>query len=115
MEELVFKSDREQTWLEGENGEKLALIDYPEIRPGVVNIVHTEVGPNLEGQGIAGKMTQAAAEQLRSEGRKAVLTCSYAVKWFAKHPEYADILEDPEAEAKKAQMYGGPACGIKKS
>lgn len=112
---MEFLSNNEQTWLPGEDGKKLALIDYPEIRPGVVNIVHTEVDPSLGGQGIAGRLTQAVAEQLRSEGRKAVLTCSYAVKWFSKHPEYADVVDDPEEEAKKAEMYGGPACGIRRS
>ena len=113
--ELSFLSSKEQTWLPGDDGSKLALIDYPEIRPGVVNIVHTEVDPGLGGQGIAGKLTQTVAEQLRREGRKAILTCSYAVKWFAKHPEYSDVLDDPEAEAQKAELYGGPACGIRRN
>ena len=48
------------------------------------------------------------------DGRKAVLSCSYAVKWFSKHPEYADVLEDPEAEAKRAEQMGGPACGLRR-
>lgn len=36
---------------------------------------------------------KAAAEQLRSQNRKAVLTCSYAVNWFGKHPEYEDVVK----------------------
>ena len=52
--------------------------------------------------------------QSRREGKKAILTCSYAIRWFRMHPEYQDLLEDPEEEAGKAQMLAGPACGIRR-
>ena len=55
----------------------------------------------------------AVAERLRAEGVKAELSCSYSVRWFARHPEFSDILADPEAEARRAQEYGGPACGLR--
>ena len=67
---MEFKSDQAKTWLEDENGKKIALLDHPEVRPGVVNIVHTEVDPSLGGQGIAGKITQAVAEELREKGTR---------------------------------------------
>ena len=110
---MDFKTDRTKTWLEDENGRQIAVLDYPEIRPGVVNLVHTEVDGSLKGQGIAGKITQFVADQLREDGRKAELTCSYSVRWFSKHPEYEDVLADPEEERRKAAELAGPACGIK--
>ena len=111
---MDFQREQGTIFLEDENGRKIAEINFPEVRPGVVNIVHTEVDPSLGGQGIAGKLTKEAAEQIRREGKKAVLTCSYAIRWFQKHPEYQDLLEDPEAEAQKAQELAGPACGIRR-
>ena len=111
---MEFKSDKSKTWLEDDNGKQIALLDHPEVRPGVVNIVHTEVDPSLGGQGIAGQITQAVAEELRKKGLKAELTCSYAIRWFAKHLEYADVLADPDKEKQKADMLAGPACGIKR-
>ena len=111
---MEFKSDKSKTWLEDDKGKQIALQDHPEVRPGVVNIVHTEVDRSLGGQGIAGKITQAVAEELRKKGLKAELTCSYAIRWFAKHPEYADVLADPDKEKQKADMLAGPACGIKR-
>ena len=78
-----------------------------------MNFNHTQVDPSLSGQGIAGKLVREAAEQLRADGRKAVLTCSYAIQWFSQHPEYEDILEDPEGEKRKACEMDGPACGIR--
>ena len=112
--ELVYKSDNNKSWIEDENGKQVALIEYPQIKPGLVNIVHTEVLPEMNGQGLAGKLTEYAANELRKLGLKAELTCSYAIRWFSKHPEYNDVLNDPEAEAKKAAELAGPACGIQK-
>ena len=71
----------------------LAEVDFPELEPGLVDINHTFVDDSLRGQGVAGKLMEAAADHLRSERKKAVLSCSYAVKWFEKHPEYQDILK----------------------
>ena len=54
---MEFKFDEAKTWIEDENGKQVAVLDHPEVRPGVVNLVHTEVDPSLGGQGIAGKIT----------------------------------------------------------
>ena len=80
---MEFKSNEAKTWLEDENGKQVAVLDHPEVRPGVVNLVHTEVDPSLGGQGIAGKITQAVADSLREKGLKAELSCSYSIKWFS--------------------------------
>lgn len=111
---MNFKSTKYCTWLEDENGKRIAVLEYPEVKPGIVNLTHTEVDPSMSGQGIAGKITEHVANLLREDGRKAELSCSYAIKWFQKHPEYADVLADPEAEAEKIKNLGGPACGIKR-
>ena len=110
---MEFKSDGIKTWLEDENGKQIALLDHPEVRPGVVNLMHTEVDPSLGGQGIAGKITRTVADRLREKGLKAELTCSYSIRWFSKHPEYEDVLTDPQMEKRKAEELAGPACGIK--
>ena len=92
----AFRTDGEKTWLEDEAGQWLARLDHPAVGQGVVDLTHTVVDPAFGGQGIAGRLTQTVAEWLRSSGLKAKLTCSYAVKWFAEHPEYADVLAAPE-------------------
>lgn len=89
---MIFKNNDEKTWLEDEAGKEIARIDHSVICPGVVNILHTEVDPSYGGQGIAGKITQELADRLRKEGMKAELSCSYAVKWFSTHPDYADVV-----------------------
>ena len=111
-EARTFRTDGERTWLEDETGRQIALLEHPQVRPGVVNLAHTEVDPSFGGQGIAGRITETVAKQLRAGGTKAELSCSYSIKWFAQHPEYADVLADPEEEVRKAEMLAGPACGL---
>ena len=69
-----------------------AEIFFPEGPDGYYNITHTIVNKPLQGHGIAGLLTLAAAEKIRTAGKTTRLTCSYAIKWFSEHPEYNDIL-----------------------
>lgn len=89
---MEFKSNDNRIWLEDADGNEVAFLEYAEERPDVVNILHTVVDDSLAGRGIAGELNKAGAEKLRSEGKKAVLSCSYSVHWFEKHPEYQDVL-----------------------
>lgn len=111
---MEYIEEKNRVYLENDEGMRVAVIDFPEIKEGVVDINHTEVDKSLAGQGIAGILTQKAVDVLRKDNRKAVLTCSYAVKWFAKHPECEDVLLDPVKEREKAKMVQGPACGIRR-
>lgn len=74
----------------------IAQVTFPAVKDGVVNIDHTFVDESLRGQGVAGQMMQAVANQLREQQQKAILTCSYAIKWFEKHPEYANLKAPTE-------------------
>ncbi len=74
-------------YAENENGEVVAEITYT-VNGDTATINHTFTDDSLRGQGIAGKLVQAAAEQILADGYKVNATCSYAVKWLSKHPEY---------------------------
>ena len=75
-----------------ENGAVLAEVTFPADGEGTVNIDHTFVDEALRGQGMAGKLMDACAQELERAGLKAHPTCSYAVSWFEKHPEWAHLL-----------------------
>lgn len=75
-----------------ENGKILAEVCYPAGDDGAVDICHTYVDGALRGRGMAAQLLERAAEEIRKTDRKAVATCSYAVKWFSEHPEQRDIL-----------------------
>ncbi|MBR2825191.1 MAG: N-acetyltransferase [Solobacterium sp.] len=109
---MEFLYSKDKIWLENEKGEEIAVVEFPEVSDGVVCITHTGVDSSLQGQGIAGKLTQALAEHLRKNSLKADLRCSYAIRWFAKHEDYQDVLHDPETAKKQAEQLAGSACEI---
>lgn len=55
-------------------------------------ILHVEAEPELRGSGAAGQFMQSLADHARDEKLKLTPRCSYAVVWFKRHPDYADVL-----------------------
>lgn len=78
---------------ETDDGRILARVTFPFAAEGIVDINHTLVDESLRGQGAAACLLEKAAEKIRQENWKARLSCSYAQKWFSRHPEYRDLLE----------------------
>lgn len=89
---MDFKEDKNCVWVEDESGRRIAWVEFPDVDEKTVDVQHTVVDPSLQGLGVAGKLMEALSDKLRCEGRRAKLTCSYAVKWFGKHPDHSDLL-----------------------
>ncbi len=68
-----------------------AHLDY-RMSNGVVQIFHTEVPAEYQGQGLAGKLATAALVWARGAGFQVHPTCSYVTGFIAKRPEYSDLL-----------------------
>lgn len=90
---MNFIYETNQIALYDSNHKLLAEVTFPDIDENTVNINHTFVDESLRGQGIAPKLMEAAVSQLKSQRKKAVLTCSYAADWFQKHPEYSNFVK----------------------
>lgn len=89
--DFIYTQDR--IYLPDDHNNLLAEVTFPAVDNQTVDINHTYVSDYLRGQGVAGQLMEAAAKQLRAQDKKAILTCSYAVKWFEKHPEYHDLVK----------------------
>ncbi len=89
---MNFIYEPNRIYMADESGKVLAEVTFPAVSDTTVNINHTFVDDSLRGQGVAAQLVRAAADHLRAEGKKAMPTCSYAVKWFEKNPDYADVL-----------------------
>jgi predicted GNAT family acetyltransferase len=74
------------------DGKKAAEIVYHMRGPGTIELVHTEVQPGCEGQGLASKLATFALDDARQRGLKVIPSCSYIGAFVGKHPEYADLL-----------------------
>jgi uncharacterized protein len=62
-----------------------------------VEFVHTGVPEAAAGQGVAGKLAQAAFAWARKEGLRVVPTCPYVRKWLERHPEERDLVSGSSA------------------
>lgn len=59
-----------------------------QIENGEFNILHTIVPSQIEGQGFASQLVKAAYDYALQNNLKPAATCSYAILWLQKHPEY---------------------------
>lgn len=85
---------RYEAWVDGELAGET---DY-ELDDAVADFNHTGVPPQFGGQGIASALVSFAMDDVRATGEwKVRPTCSYVAGWFAKHPDYADLLTDESA------------------
>ena len=86
--EVIHNPDerRFEAWIDG----NLSKLDYFQDGSNFV-ITHVGVHPELRGQGIAGKITQASLEYAKEHGLRVIPMCSYAAAYIRKHPEYAGL------------------------
>ena len=90
--EFIYREN--EIVLESPEGKTLARVTFPALDAETVEIDHTFVDDSLRGQGVAGRLVRAAADQIRSENKKARAVCTYARAWFDRHPEETGLLAD---------------------
>ncbi len=56
-------------------------------------ILHVEADTALRGSGAAGRFMQSLTDYARAEKLKLAPRCSYAVAWFKRHQDAADVLD----------------------
>ena len=87
----MFRDNVEENRFEwSENGE-LAVADYY-AQGGALVLPHVEAAMALRGTGAAGRLMQGVTDHARARNLKLVPRCGYAVAWFRRHAEAADVL-----------------------
>lgn len=89
---VVTHDERAHRWEGRLDGEVVARADYVP-RGASIAMVHTEVDPAHENQGLATKVVDAALADVRARGLKVVPACSFVRLHLRRHAEeYADLL-----------------------
>jgi predicted GNAT family acetyltransferase len=70
-----------------------AELVYRPVHEGSVDLVHTAVPEAAAGQGIGGKLAEAAFDWARSTGTRLMVSCPYVTRWLERHPEQRDLLQ----------------------
>lgn len=75
------------------DGRVAGRVEYA-LEPGsdVIELIHTEVDPAFEGQGIGGQLARGVFDDVRARGRRADVRCEFLQGWAARHPEVSDLL-----------------------
>lgn len=90
----------ERFYQKNEDGDTIAEIKWKQAGDDKVDATHTFVDPSLRGQGIAEKLVDRLAEEMRKEGKTIIPTCPYIEKLFERKPEkYADVAAEKEPKA----------------
>jgi uncharacterized protein len=59
---------------------------------GRIELLHTEVPPELAGRGVGGILAKAALDYAEQAGLKVIPTCPFVKKYLERHTEYARVL-----------------------
>ena len=88
-----FRDNTEKHRFELEENGRLAFADYRIRDNGTYVLPHVEADPALRGTGTAGRLMAAIVDDARARNLVLVPRCAYAVAWFRRHKEAADVLD----------------------
>ncbi len=91
--ELMISDDREAGIYEGMlDGMTAAGVVYT--RSGRrITLMATSVFPQFRGQGVAGVLLTKVLDEIRANGDSVTITCPFAARFVAEHPEYSDLTD----------------------
>ncbi len=107
--DIQFKIDERNrgSFFIEQDGRQLAELDF-EVKNNVLNAYHTGVRPELEGQGIAGKLFDEMVKYARENNYTVIPSCSYILAKFRRNPDgFADIWHRTDEEPT------GESCGVR--
>ncbi len=78
--------------LDIEGSEEPAIAWYQIDPEGTLVMTHTEVPFAASGQGVGSRLARGLFDIARKEGLRLVLRCPFLGRWYARHPEYSDVV-----------------------
>ena len=77
-------------------GDSIAGVIAYRLSDETITLIHTEVEPAYEGQGVGAKLVAAALDDVRARGLRMIPLCPFVRSYIARHPEYADLVGTTE-------------------
>lgn len=88
----VEKNGRGGFLIRNEEGKRVAEMTYVTSGDSGFIIDHTEVDPELRGQGVAESLLDAAVKHAREKNLKIYATCPFALRKLQGESEYSDVF-----------------------
>lgn len=95
MADITVSNNAEDSRFEAFGGGQLmGFIEY-DIADGVMDMPHTKVFPEFEGQGVGSALARESLDMVREMGDlKVKPTCPFIDVWIKRHQDYQDLLAD---------------------
>jgi uncharacterized protein len=61
---------------------------------GSIALLHTEVEPEFEGEGVGGALVSAVLEGARAQGLEVLPFCPFVNSYLRRHPEQVDLVPE---------------------
>ena len=94
MNDVTVSRNEEESRFEAfAGGALLGYIDYT-VNGKVMDLPHTLVFPEYEGQGVASKLTRQSLDMIRKmdDEMRVTPTCPFIDSWISRNPEYEDMV-----------------------
>lgn len=69
------------------DGEVAGFVKYLVMPDGAYDLIHTELDPAFQGQGVGGRLAAGAVEGVQAAGAHLIPSCPFIRKWMIKHPD----------------------------
>lgn len=86
----IENNEAAQRW-EACIGQQRAITAYKRTGDTII-LTHTEVPPELEGQGIAGRLVQTALDDARDHHLTVIPLCPFVAGYIRRHPNYKPLV-----------------------
>lgn len=88
----VTRNEEESRFEAHGGGQLLGYISY-EVEDGVIDLPHTLVFPEYEGQGVGSALVRQSLDLIRDmDDMKVIPTCPFIDIWIRRHKDYQDLL-----------------------
>ena len=92
LAELRIEDNRERSRFEVFVGASLAGFTDYHTQPGLMTLLHTEIDPAFEGQGVGTRFVAGTLDEIRRRGERVLPICPFVRAFLQRHLEYADLV-----------------------
>lgn len=90
--EFVVRNNDSARRFEANIENSLAFVQY-KLERNQMTLVHTEVPPELGGQGVGSKIVKAALDFAKDNGLRVLPECPFVKNYIERHDSYQDIVK----------------------
>lgn len=72
---------------------KLSFVEFQQADDETLALIHTEVHPDLEGQGIGSKLVKEVLDYVRLNNLHIMPYCPFVSIYLKRHPDYQDLIK----------------------